>query len=157
MSIAKGRTSKIPRQKAVTPLIGSLLRLPREVIVARMFEELNAHGFGITPTELELFMYPGPDGRRPVDLARQCNMTRQAMNYVLSGLERRGYIERHAGTNGTARLVRLTERGWEVVAQMRRCVIAIEQQWTKYLGVQRFKVLSDTLRDLSQWLGKLPQ
>ena len=157
MSIAKRPAPKKPRQKAITPLIGSLLRLPREVIVARMFEELNAHGFDITPTELELFMYPGPDGRRPADLARQCNMTRQAINYVLSGLERRGYIERHAGTSGTARLVRLTERGWEVVAQMRRCVIAIEQQWTKYLGVRRFRVLSETLQELSQWLGRLPQ
>jgi DNA-binding MarR family transcriptional regulator len=156
MSTAKKGTSGKPQQKPITPLIGSLLRLPREVIVARMFEALNAHGFDITLTELNVFMFPGPEGQRPIDLARQCNMTRQAMNYVLSGLERRGYIERHAGISAAARVIRMTDKGWEVVSQMRRCVIEIEQQWTKYLGAQRFKTLSETLRDLSQWLGKLP-
>jgi DNA-binding MarR family transcriptional regulator len=137
-------------------LIGSLLRLPREVIVARMFEALHTHGFDVTPTELNVFMFPGPEGRRPIDLARQCNMTRQAMNYVLSGLERRGYIERHAGASAAARVVRLTDKGREVIAQMRRCVSETEQQWARYLGVQRFKTLTETLRDLSRWLGKLP-
>jgi DNA-binding MarR family transcriptional regulator len=156
MSIVKKNTSKKPKQKAITPLIGSLLRLPREVIVVRMFEALNAQGFDITLTELNVFMFPGPEGQRPIDLARQCNMTRQAMNYVLSGLERRGYIERHTGISAAARVVRLTDKGQEVIAQMRSCVIEIERQWTKYLGAQRFKTLSVTLRDLSQWLGKLP-
>lgn len=140
----------------MTPLIGSLLRLPREEIVTRMLEALNAHGIDITLTEMTVFMYPGPEGQRPINLARQCNMTRQAMNYVLTGLERRGYIERHTGTSSAARVVRLTDKGWEVIAQMRRCVAEIEQQWTAYLGKQRFKALSETLRDLSQWLGKLP-
>lgn len=154
MSIAKMKTPRKPTQ--ITPLIGSLLRLPHEVVVTRMFDALNAHGFDITLTELSVFMYPGPEGRRPVDLARQCNMTRQAMNYVLTGLESRGYIERQAGTGTVERVVRLTDRGWEVIDLIRSCVAEIEQQWIAYLGAQRFKALSETLRDLSVWLGKLP-
>ena len=148
------KTPNTPPQ--ITPLIGSLLRLPHEVVVARMIEVLNSHDFDITPTELNIFLYPGPEGRRPADLARQCNMTRQAMNYVLTGLEGRGYIERQAGTGAAERIVRLTDRGWEVIAQIRRSVAEIEQQWTAYLGTRRFKILSETLRDLSLWLGKLP-
>lgn len=154
MSIAKKKISKRPPQ--ITPLIGSLLRLPYEVVVTHMFEVLNTHGFDITLTELSIFTYPGPEGRRPIDLARQCNMTRQAMNYVLTGLESRGYIERQAGTGAAERVVRLTDRGWEVIALIRRSVAEIEQQWIVYLGAQRFKALSETLRDLSVWLGKLP-
>ena len=153
--MTKINTSKA-QQRTITPLIGSLLRLPREEIVTRMLAALNAHGIDITLTEMTVFMYPGPEGQRPINLAKQCNMTRQAMNYVLTGLERRGYIERHTGTSGAARVVRLTDKGWEVIAQMRRCVAEVEQQWTAYLGEQRFKALSETLRDLSQWLGKLP-
>lgn len=140
----------------ITPLIGSLLRLPREEIVTRMLTALNTDGFDITLTEMTLFMYPGPDGQRPINLARQCNMTRQAMNYVLTGLERRGYIERQTGINGAARVVHLTDKGWDVIARMRRCMAEIEQEWTAYLGVERFKSLSEALLDLSQWLGKLP-
>ena len=154
MSMAKKTTSKKPPQ--ITPLIGALLRLPHEVVVSYIFEVLNTHDFDITPTELNIFMYPGPDGRRPIDLARQCNMTRQAMNYVLAGLESRGYIERQAEAGKAERVVRLTDRGWEVISQIRRSVAEIEQQWIAYLGAQRFKVLSETLRDLSLWLEKLP-
>lgn len=136
-------------------MIGSLLRLPHEVIVARMLAALEADGFDISPTELGVFLYPGPEGRRPIELARQCQMTRQAMNYVLAGLERRGYIERRAGASPAARVVRMTDRGRAMVAPIRDCVAAIEREWTAHLGAQRFRALRETLRELSLWLGKL--
>jgi DNA-binding MarR family transcriptional regulator len=136
-------------------MIGSLLRLPHDVVMARMLGALNGNGFDLTPTELGVFLYPGPEGRRPIDLARQCNMTRQAMNYVLAGLERRGYIERNAGASAAARLVRMTDRGWGIITQIRGCIAAVEQEWAGHLGAQRFKVLCGTLRDLAVWLGKL--
>jgi len=46
-------------------MIGSLLRLPHEVVVTRMLAALDSSGFDITVTELGVFLYPGPDGRRP--------------------------------------------------------------------------------------------
>jgi DNA-binding MarR family transcriptional regulator len=142
------------RADTLTPMIGSLLRLPHEVIVARMLAALDADGFDITATELGVFLYPGPQGRRPVDLARQCNMTRQAMNYVLAGLERRGYIEPRAG--GPTRVVRLTRRGRAAIARIRQSVAAVEREWTARLGAQRFNALRETLYELARTLGKLP-
>ena len=136
-------------------MIGSLLRLLHEVVVARMLAALNGNSFDITATELRVFLYPGPDGRRPIDLARKCNMTRQAMNYVLADLERRGYIERRAGAGAAARVVRMTDRGWDMVPLIRRCVAAIEDEWAAHLGARRFNSLRETLHDLSLWLGKL--
>jgi DNA-binding MarR family transcriptional regulator len=139
----------------MTPMIGSLLRFPHEVVVARLLATLAQSGYDISPTELRVFLYPGPDGRRPVDLARQCDMTRQAMNYVLASLERRGYVERSVGPRSPASVVRLTERGWELVPLMRNCVAAIEKEWAAHLGTRRFEALRATLHDLSAWLGKL--
>ena len=136
-------------------MIGSLLRLPHEVVTARMLSVLAGKGFDITPTELGVFLYPGPDGRRPIDLARQCQMSRQAMNYVLAGLERRGFIERQSGPSTAARVVCLTARGRDMVEPIRSCVAEIEQEWAAHLGAQRFKALHDTLHDLALWLGKL--
>jgi DNA-binding MarR family transcriptional regulator len=156
MSTARKSSSRKRVPQAITPMVGSLLRLPHEVVMARMLLALDARGFDITLTELRVFLYPGPEGRRPIDLARQCHMTRQAMNYVLSGLEHRGYIERHAGTRPAATAVRLTGRGREALAEIRGSVAAIEREWAAHLGAQRFKALCDTLRDLSRWLGKLP-
>src|SRR5213592_3489440 len=132
MSNTKRSISRRQAQQEVTPMIGSLLRLPHEVVVARMLAALNSNGFDITTTELGVFLYPGPDGRRPVDLARQCNMSRQAMNYVLAGLEHRGYIERQAGAGSAARVVRMTDRGWEMVAPIRSCLAEIEQEWAAH-------------------------
>lgn len=45
--------------------------------------------------------------------------------------------------------------GWEMFAQARNCLAAIEQEWTAHLGGQRFKALRDSLHDLSLWFGKL--
>jgi len=155
MSRTKSNKSKSLQQQAVTPLIGALLRLPHEVVVVRMLATINTNGFDITHTELAVFLYPGPEGRRPIDLARQCDMTRQAMNYVLAGLENRGYILRQDGPSATARAVYLTDKGWALIAQIRKCVVEIEKEWAAHLGEQRFMALRETLHDLSLWLGKL--
>ncbi|MGE5114883.1 MAG: MarR family winged helix-turn-helix transcriptional regulator [Betaproteobacteria bacterium] len=136
-------------------MVGTLLRLPHEVVTARMLAALQSQGFDLSPTELGVFLYPGPDGRRPIDLARQCNMSRQAMNYVLAGLERRGYLERHAGPGSAGRVVRLTARGRATIAPIRSCVAGIEREWAEHLGAERFDALRTTLRELATWLGKL--
>jgi DNA-binding MarR family transcriptional regulator len=139
----------------ITPLIGSLLRLPHEAMVARILESVQGQGFDLTPTELRVFLYPGPDGRRPAELARKCGMTRQAMNYVLASLQERGYIEREEGDSAAARVVRLTERGWQLIAQIRDCVARVEKEWAAHLGKERFEALRQALLDLSTLLRKL--
>ena len=138
------------------PLIGALLRFPREAVVQRMLEALNEHGYDITPTELGVMTYPGPDGKRPSELARACATSRQSMNYLLSGLEARGYLRRADGENGLARVIQLTERGRAAGKLMRRTVEQIEREWSGFLGQDRFDALSETLLDLSTWLGKVP-
>jgi DNA-binding MarR family transcriptional regulator len=137
----------------MSPLIGSLLRLPHEVIEARMLADLDANGFELSLTELRVFLYPGPDGRRPADLARQCNMTRQAMNYVIAALERRGYLTRR--TEAGVRVVRTTPAGRKLIARLRACVTGMEREWAARLGKRRFDDLRRTLHELSVWLGKL--
>jgi DNA-binding MarR family transcriptional regulator len=136
-------------------MIGSLLRLPREHIVGRMLAEVNARGFDVSETELHVFMFPGPNGRRPAELARQCYMTRQAMNYVLSELERRDYIARQPGPTAASTVIQMTARGTEMIELMRAVVVTVEGEWIAYLGTQRFNALRDALHDLSGWLGKL--
>lgn len=139
----------------LTPMIGSLLRFPHEIVVARLLATLEENGHPVTPTELRIFLYPGPDGRRPIDLARQCDMSRQAMNYVLANLERRGYVARGVDPRSATLVVRLTDRGWTLVPLLRNCVAGIEKEWAAHLGARRFAVLRETLHDLSAWLGKL--
>jgi DNA-binding MarR family transcriptional regulator len=140
---------------ALSPMIGVLLRLPHEAVVARIQAALAEAGFDITPSELGVFLYPGPDGRRPSDLARQCRTTRQSMNYVLAGLEARGYLERHDAEGQAGRVVRLTAKGRKVIAPIRGAVVVVEREWTALLGPERFAMLRETLQDLAARLGTL--
>src|SRR6516164_7877066 len=110
-----------------TPLIGALLRLPHEVVMARMHAALEGAGFDLSQTELGVFLFPGPDCRRPSDLARQSAMSRQAMNYVLSGLEERRYLQRHDAEAPNGRVVRVSERGRRVIRVIRAEVEEIER------------------------------
>ena len=55
------------------PLIGALLRFPREAVVQRMLEALNERGYDLTPAELAVMTYPGPDGTSVARLARNCS------------------------------------------------------------------------------------
>lgn len=144
-----------PEERAVTPMIGALLRLPHEAVVTRMLAALRKENLELSQTELGVFLFPGPDGRRPSDLARQCAMTRQAMNYVLAGLEEGGYLQRHDSDTLNGRVVRVTERGRQAIGVIRAEVEEIERQWAGHLGPRRFEALRATLQDLARWLGKL--
>ena len=156
MSVSReaGRQPAVPR--AITPLMGALLRLPHEAVFARMLTHVNQAGMDVTATELRVFLFPGPNGKRPIDLAHQCNMTRQAMNYVLAGLARRGYIERRPAPMQAANRIHLTARGTKVMALCRTCVTGIEHEWEHHLGARRFNALRQTLHLLATYLDKLP-
>ncbi len=136
-------------------MIGALLRLPHEAVVTRMLAALAREDLELTQTELGVFLFPGPDGRRPSDLARQCGMTRQAMNYVLTGLEEGGYLQRHDAETPNGRVVRTTERGRRVIDVVRAEIHEIEREWAAHLGASRYGQLRDTLHELARWLGKL--
>ena len=148
------RISASKAQNIGKPLIGALLRIPREHVVLRMLTAVNEQGFDVSATELSVFMYPGPQGQRPIELARRCNMSRQAMNYVLVELERRDYIKRHAGPTAASAVVHMTEHGASMLKLMRNCVEVVEMEWMEHLGRPRFNALKDALMDLSVWLGK---
>ncbi|HET9037298.1 MAG TPA: MarR family transcriptional regulator [Myxococcaceae bacterium] len=138
-----------------TPMIGALLRLPHEAVVTRMLAALGGEGLELSQTELGVFLFPGPDGRRPSDLARQCGMTRQAMNYVLTGLEEGGYLQRHDAETPNGRVVRTTERGRRVIRVLRAEIDEIEREWSAHLGTGRYGQLRDSLYEIARWLGKL--
>jgi DNA-binding MarR family transcriptional regulator len=144
-----------PEAPVPTPMIGALLRLPHEAVMARMQAALEREGFDLSQTELGVFLFPGPAGRRPSDLARQSGMSRQAMNYVLSELESRGYLQRQDADAPNGRVVRVTERGRRAIQVIRAEVETIEREWAEHLGERRFEALRGTLRDVATWLGKL--
>jgi DNA-binding MarR family transcriptional regulator len=77
-------------------------------------------------------------------------MTKQAANRLIRHLERRGYLRLEPDpSDNRARIVRLTARGWKLIATIRRAVEEVERDWSQQLGKTRFEELRSALKDLS--------
>ena len=129
------------------PLIGALLRMPVDAVRHRMLRDLHAAGFtDVVPAHFDVLRYPGPDGRRPSDVAAEAGMTRQAMNYLLGQLEQLGYLVRGEDTaDKRSRRIHLTHRGQAVRLRLRATVAAIEAELESELGAAEFAQLRELL------------
>src|SRR4029450_7543790 len=126
------------RNTTPPPLLGALLRMPLEVVQRRIIEGLHEHGFDdLGPAHLPVLRYPGPDGKCPVELAAETNMSKQAMNYLLGQLEGLGYLERRDDPDdGRFTRVYLTERGDSAREVIRAAVREVEAEWANEMGAR---------------------
>jgi DNA-binding MarR family transcriptional regulator len=145
---AKPTTGRRPQ--APPPLLGALLRIPADHVHRRIIEGLRERGFDdLTAAHMPLFRWPGPEGRRPSELAAEAGMSRQAYNYLLGQLEERGYVERRpdAGDRRSKR-VHLTDRGRALVPATREIVREVEREWARDLGADDLEQLRGLLERL---------
>jgi DNA-binding MarR family transcriptional regulator len=133
-------------------MIGALVRRPTEAVHRRILREAIAAGFtDLVPAHLAVLRYPGPDGRRPSDLAGEAGMSKQAMNYLLGQLEDLGYLARTDDPEDQrSKRVQLTERGKALRRKIRRTVRKIEQELEAELGSDSYA----QLRELLVWLNE---
>ena len=145
-------TNSSSRDYLADPLIAPLLRVPLQRIRARLRAELAAAGYDdIVPAHFNVLQHPTPDGLRPSELAARSQMSKQAANRLIRGLEAGGYLtlEPDAGDQ-RARIIRLTDRGWALIGAIRAVVEDVEREWSARLGPRRFATLRGLLRDLGE-------
>lgn len=84
--------------------------------------------------------YIKADGSRLTELAAQARMTRPAMAELVDDLERLGIIERRPDpSDGRAKLICLTDVGWEAMRTGRRVINELEAEYAQLLGSERFE------------------
>jgi DNA-binding MarR family transcriptional regulator len=127
--------------------IGALLRFLLHDVRDRIYEGVVKAGFDdVNPAHVTLFRWPGPDGRRPTEIAADAQITKQAVNDLLRDLEERGYLERHADpSDNRARIVRLTRRGKQLHKVAVGIHAQVEDEWAAELGRKDFARLRDQL------------
>jgi DNA-binding MarR family transcriptional regulator len=137
-------------------LIGALLRIPFQAIVERIYNDLKKAGFvDLSPSHFVVFQHMHSEGIRSTELAEKAQMTKQAMGYLVASLENQGYVERIPDpSDGRARLIHLTEKGWQVARVAVATVENIETEWEAYLGIDRMQQLRSILRELIAFLGE---
>jgi DNA-binding MarR family transcriptional regulator len=133
------------------PLIGALMRMPADAVVARILRDLHKAGFtDLVPAHFAVLRYPGPENRRPSELAAEARMTKQAMNYLLGQMQQLGYLTRDDDPDDQRfKRVHLTERGRAAARAIRESVTEIEAELEQDFGEARFDQLRQLLIQLN--------
>jgi DNA-binding MarR family transcriptional regulator len=136
--------------KQFPPAIGALLRLAWQAVRDRIYEGVLAAGYtDLSRAHVLLFRWPTIDGLRPSELAARTQLSWQSINDLLSDLEKRDYLERTPDpTDGRARIVRLTKRGWDLTQVISDMSFASEREWARVIGERRFDEFRSTLSEL---------
>src|SRR3954470_3959153 len=131
--------------------IGALLRLALDDVRTRIYRGVAAAGFDdVRAPHVTLFRWPGPDGRRPSEVAGDTQLSKQRVNDLLRELEERGYLRLEPDpTDGRARTIRLTPRGRRLHQTAVVVHADVEREWTRALGTRRFAHLRETLDALT--------
>ncbi len=130
--------------------IGALFRFGLHEIRNRIATGVREAGFeDVRPAHVTLFRWPGPDGRRPGEVAADVRISKQRVNDLLRDLDRLGYLslERDRDDN-RARIIRLTARGRRLHQIAVGIHAQIETEWSQAIGSKRYNQLRRALDDL---------
>ncbi len=129
--------------------IAPMMRVLWQEVRDRIHIAFAEEGHDLRAEHLAVLQYPGPDGQRPSALAARSGMSRQAINHLVSHLERAGYLERYTDpADRNARLIRLTGRGRRLYERIAAVAATIEAEWAQQVGAPRLEELRATLSDL---------
>jgi DNA-binding MarR family transcriptional regulator len=129
--------------------IAPMMRVLWQQVRDRIHTAFADEGHDLRAEHLAVLQHPGPDGQRPSALAARSGMSRQAINHLISHLERAGYLERYTDpADQHARLIRLTERGRRLYERIEAVAATIEAEWAEQVGARRLEELRATLGDL---------
>ena len=127
-----------------------MLRFGLHEIRSRIYAGVRDSGFeDVRPAHVTLFRWPGPDGRRPSEVAADVQISKQRVNDLLRDLERLGYLTLESDpTDLRARIIRLTPRGRQLHTTAVDIHAQVEQEWMQIVGGTQYQRLRQTLAQL---------
>lgn len=139
--------------------IGQLLVQLTRLFQTDLFDRLVAAGLtDARVPHTHVTAHIRAEGSRLTELAAQARMTLPAMSELVDDLQRLGIVERRPDpSDGRAKLICLTEAGWEAMATARRVIGEIEADYARRVGAERFEQAATTLDALLADLGSSPR
>ena len=134
--------------------LGQLLVQLTRLFQTELFERLVAAGLtDARVPHTHVTAYIKADGSRLTELAAQARMTLPAMSELVDDLQRLGIVERRPDPrDGRAKLICLTDAGWEAMRTARRSIAEIEAGYAALVGPESFETAVETLDALLQAL-----
>lgn len=138
--------------------IGQLLTQLTRLFQTDLLDRLVAAGLqDARVPHTHVTAYIKAEGSRLTELASQARMTLAAMSELVDDLQRLGIVERRPDpSDGRAKLICLTETGWEAMRTARRVIAEIEADYALLVGVERFEAAAQTLDQLLRGLASRP-
>jgi DNA-binding MarR family transcriptional regulator len=136
-------------------LFSQLLRNPYEAMLVKLHAGLAAAGFADSSPAwgTNIFHYLREGGLRLTELAERSHTSKQAMRYTINQLEAAGYVERVPDpTDGRAKLIGLTERGWESRRVSDEIIEGIEHECIQKLGEEKLRRFGALAKEVSSVL-----
>ncbi len=130
--------------------IGQLLTQLTRLFQTELFAGLVAAGLeNARVPHTHVTAYIKAEGSRLTELATQARMTLPAMSELVDDLERIGIVERRPDpSDGRAKLICLTDAGWQAMNTGRRVIAEIETGYGELVGAKRFEDAAETLNEL---------
>jgi DNA-binding MarR family transcriptional regulator len=138
--------------------IGQLLTQLTRLFQTDLFDRLVAAGLeDARVPHTHVTAYIKAEGSRLTELASHARMTLPAMSELVDDLQRLGMVERRPDpSDGRAKLICLTEAGWEAMRTARRVIAEIEAEYARLVGAERFEAAAQTLDQLWRELTSSP-
>ncbi len=145
-------TKECPAEDHV--VFSQLLRRPYEALLTKIHAELAAAGFADSfPWGTNIFHYLREGGLRLTELAERTHTTKQALRYTINQLEAAGYVERVPDpTDGRAKIIRFTQRGWELRRVGDGIIASLEEECARRLGEEKMRQFEALIKDVSSVL-----
>ncbi len=143
-------TKERPAEENV--IFSQLLRRPYEALLTRLHAGLAAAGYADTYPSwgTNLFHHLRGGGLRLTELAERTHTTKQALRYTINQLEAAGYVERVPDpTDGRAKIIRLTQRGWEGRRVADEIIASIEHECAQKLGEGKMRRFEALMKEVS--------
>lgn len=132
------------------PLLGALLRVCHQQVIARLEEGFRAAKLPPLQTPATQPLWDEPNGIRVTELARRARITKQSMGEMVDAMEAAGYVERvRDPSDARARLVCLSAKGRAAGRLARKLVREVEDEWAEAVGAARLASLRETLRTIA--------
>jgi DNA-binding MarR family transcriptional regulator len=143
--VASSRDLPTDRQ-AIGQLLVRLLRVFRHDLAAPRAEA----GYGdIRDPHMQIFGNVRSGGIRLTELADRAQLSLAATSELVNDLEQMGYLQRRPDpADGRAKLIDLTKRGRQAMADAGDRVADIERRWSKQVGAQDFARMCQTMQRL---------
>jgi DNA-binding MarR family transcriptional regulator len=151
--VKQATASSSYRAEAAVPRVGYLVYMVERRLRARLDEEMRAH-HGVSTTEyVTLSVLRERDGLSCAQLARLAFVTPQAMNLVISALERRGLVKRRPDPRHR-RVLRasVTPKGLRQLERCDRSMDRIEEDMLGDIPAEEVETVRTILRSFARSL-----